>query len=386
MVTNNVLADKMGGHERYVSELASTLSGRGVEVTIVAKRWRVDAPAREIRSDGVVVERYAVPSKRNPLYALAFPAYVALAVIARTRRLRPRTVIHAHMGLPAIPLAVSGKPYLFTFHAPVWRELLNERQGSYMLPGPVQSTAVSTLRRAEGLVARRAGSTAVLSEFMRTELSLLDRRAAERAALVPGGVDGTRFHPGAEQHASDAHPSPVLFTARRLTPRTGVDELIRAMPLLARSVPDVRLKIAGSGSMEAGLREMARELGVAQSVEFLGRVSDDELVEWYRRATVVVVPTRELEGFGLTTAEALACGAAVVGTPAGATPELLRPIDPGLVTKDTSAESIAAAVLELLAQPARLTKVRKRASERVLPALSWDSVADRYLDLYEHAR
>jgi glycosyltransferase involved in cell wall biosynthesis len=255
-----------------------------------------------------------------------------------------------------------------------------------MLPGPVQNTAVAMLRRAEGLVAKRAASTAVLSEFMRTELSLLDRRAAQQAALVPGGVDASRFHPGPVEQMCDRDRPPVLFTARRLTPRTGVDELIRAFRLIARSFPDAQLKIAGSGSMQDGLMALARELGVAQSVEFLGRVSDQELVEWYRRATLVVVPTRELEGFGLTTAEALACGAAVVGTPAGATPELLRPIDPGLVTKDTTAESIAARVLELLAQPARLAHVRTRASERVLPGLSWDSVADRYLDFYERAR
>jgi glycosyltransferase involved in cell wall biosynthesis len=97
----------------------------------------------------------------------------------------------------------------------------------------------------------------------------------------------------------------------------------------------------------------------------------------------VVLPTRELEGFGLTTAEALACGAAVIGTPAGATPELLGPIDPVLLTGDVSAQSIALAVNRLLAAPERLREIRGMASKRVVPSMGWDRVADRYLELYE---
>jgi glycosyltransferase involved in cell wall biosynthesis len=383
MVTNNALEDKMGGHERYVRELASTLSARGLGVTIVAKRWRSDQPAREQCADGVTLERYRVPSKSNPLYALLYPVYAAHGVRARTRRRGPRAVIHVHMGLPAIPLALARERYLFTFHAPVWRELLNERQGSYRLSAGVQATAVSALRRAESLVASRASATVVLSEFMRGELALLDRRAGAQAMLIPGGIDTRRFHPDAEGRADRSHRAPVLFTARRLTPRTGVDEMIRAMPLIAQSLPDVSLRIAGTGPLEGELRKLAGDLGVGDAVEFLGRISDGQLVDSYRRASLVVLPTRELEGFGLSTAEALACGAAVVGTPAGATPELLSPVDPALVTEDVSASAIASGVLQLLAAPGRLEQIRKRALQRVVPAMSWDRVAENYLDLYE---
>jgi glycosyltransferase involved in cell wall biosynthesis len=287
--------------------------------------------------------------------------------------------------LPALPLALGGSPYVFTFHAPVWRELLDERQGSYSLPPAVQGAAVGSLRRAEGLVAKRAGATVVLSEFMRGELKLLDAGAAERATVVPGGIDTTRFFPARD--APDGRPEPgsppMLFTARRLIPRTGVDELIRAMPIVLGAWPGAKLMIAGTGALEPELRALAQRLGVAERVELLGRISDDELVRSYRRATLVVMPTRELEGFGLTTAEALACGAVVVGTPAGATPELLAPIDPGLVTHDQSAASIAAAVVELLGQPDRLHQLRARVVDRVVPAMGWDRVADRYLALYE---
>jgi glycosyltransferase involved in cell wall biosynthesis len=287
------------------------------------------------------------------------------------------------MGLPALPLAVRGNSFVFTFHAPVWRELLVERQGTYALPGAIQTGAVLALRRTESLVARRASATVVLSNFMQSELAILNDGAARRAHVIPGGIDASRFNAVHSPHARANEPA-VLFTARRLTPRTGVDELIRAMPLITEQHPEATLKIAGAGAQEAGLRNLASELTPNGRIEFLGRISDDALVDWYRRATLVVLPTRELEGFGLTTAEALACGAAVIGTPAGATPELLAPIDPILLARNTSAEAIAAAVVDVLSDPARLSRIRAAASARVLPTMGWDNVTDRYLEIYQN--
>ena len=105
-------------------------------------------------------------------------------------------------------------------------------------------------------------------------------------------------------------------------------------------------------------------------------------MSWYRRAALVVLPTRELEGFGLTTAEALACGAAVVGTPAGATPELLAPLHPDLMTADVSAPAIAVTVDRWLSDRPLLAEVRSRAPARVAE-MGWDDVAGRHAELYE---
>jgi glycosyltransferase involved in cell wall biosynthesis len=385
MVTNNALEDKIGGLERYVRELSSALAGRGHDVTIIAKRWHADAPPRVVDADGVAIERHPVPSKRNPLYAPAYPFYVYRGVGSRTRPVAADdsdTVLHAHMLLPALPLAVRRQRFLLTFHAPVWRELLRERQDSYLLPERVQSLAVAALKRTEGFVASRATGAVVLSEFMRQELADLNPSAGARATVLPGGIDSSRFHVD-DRVPRDVEPdAPVLFTARRFTPRTGVDELVRAMAVIVQAYPDAQLKLAGTGPMEAELVTLTQTLGLTKSVEFLGVVSDEELVAWYRRATLVVLPTRELEGFGLATAEALACGAVVVGTPAGATPELLSAIDPQLVASGTSAAAIAATVLDLLRAPERLRELRSKAAGRVLPEMGWDRIADRYLELY----
>ena len=76
----------------------------------------------------------------------------------------------------------------------------------------------------------------------------------------------------------------------------------------------------------------------------VGRVSDEELQEWHRAADLFVLPTVAYEGFGLVTAEALASGTPVVGTPVGATPELLVPLDARLVSRGTDAPALAEAM------------------------------------------
>jgi glycosyltransferase involved in cell wall biosynthesis len=134
--------------------------------------------------------------------------------------------------------------------------------------------------------------------------------------------------------------------------------------------------------LETSIQALIDELGLTETVRLLGWVSDD-LVGWNRAADLVVMPTQELEGFGLATVEALACGTPVIGTPSGATPELLRPLDPGLVSRDTSPEALADAIVSILGDPPRLDELAARARGVVHPTMSWARVADRHLALYE---
>ena len=130
------------------------------------------------------------------------------------------------------------------------------------------------------------------------------------------------------------------------------------------------------------LREQVTRLALEDSVRFVGRISDSDLVNSYRTADLVVMPSQALEGFGLTTAEALACGTPVVGTPIGATPELLAGIDPALVAADATPEGIAAAVVDVLSDSGRIAAIRRKLGEAVAGELSWRSVAPRYLEEY----
>jgi glycosyltransferase involved in cell wall biosynthesis len=366
-----------------VRELASALARAGCETTVLAKRVDPHSSTVETARDGVRIIRHTVPSKRNPLFGAAYPFYAARGVLPPVRSARSNeTVVHALFPVTALPLAVSGARYLYTFVAPMWRELLDERQGTYLLPAALRGPAVACVHACERLVVARASGTFVLSEFMRGELDELNHGAAAQAQLLAGGVDVDRFCPDPAVARAPAH-APLLFTARRFTPRTGVDRLLTAMPEILRANPAATLAVAGTGEMEHQLHRLAAQLGISDRVRFLGRVSDQSLVDWYRRATLVVIPTVRLEGFGLTTAEALACGTPVVGTPVGATPELLAPLDQSLIASDSTPAALAKTVSLALADPEQLASIGLRARAIVAPAMGWSAVARRYLEAYE---
>ena len=250
MVTNNVPADKMGGHERYVSDLASGLVQRGVETTIVAKRWTT-APRSE-RSVTTVLPLSGTTCRRNAICSTRFySSCTPFTACSSGSRGSVRTPYCTHICLfRHSACSMAGRPYVYTLHAPVWRELLAERQGTYVLPASVQPAAVAAVRRLEQRVVANAATTLVPSEFMRSEVRALDAAAGDRTRVLPGGIDIDRFAPGPPDPRLLRGAGPHLFTARRLTPRTGVDTLIRAMPALTAAYPEASLSIAGSGPME----------------------------------------------------------------------------------------------------------------------------------------
>jgi glycosyltransferase involved in cell wall biosynthesis len=363
---------------------SATSGNSGVDVSILTRRRNADHRLREVDPDGVEILRFRTPAKSGALYALAYPLSTFGAVWRAARTQGVGRILHSHFTLQGMALASLGRPFLHTFHAPVYREIASERQGSYRLPGTSQRALVAAARHGEALMLSRATRIITLSEFMRDEVTALCGRAAPRTQVVPGGVDTARFAPGVGiVHPAAADADPLLFCARRLVPRTGVLELVRAMPRIARARPRVRLVIAGAGALEGDVRREIQNIALQNHVQFMGRVSDEDLVRWYRSADLVVLPTQELEGFGLTTAEALASGTPVLGTPAGATPELLTDLDPGLVTKDVTPDAIADAVIALTSDRMRLLMLASQARARVHPGLSWPRIVERHLEVYE---
>jgi glycosyltransferase involved in cell wall biosynthesis len=384
LLTNGIAPEQLGGLQRYVGELATALSRAGAGVAVLTRHLRQHDPPYEVRGDGVEILRFQTPAKTNPMYAAAYPAATVRAVWQTVRRRGPSPVLHSHFALQGMALAPLRRPFVHTFHAPVHREIAQERQGSYHLAEPFQRALVAATRRADGIMLARATRVLTLSAYMRDELAALSPGAAPRTEVLLGGVDTERFAPGEGiVHPATESADPLLFCARRLVPRTGVLELVRAMPRVVNSRPDVRLVLAGAGALEQQVRTETEQLMLGDHVQLVGRVSDDDLAGWYRSADLVVVPTQELEGFGLSTAEALACGTPVLGTPAGATPELLADVDPALMTRDVTPEAIAEGVIALIADPARLSRLASRARARVHPRMGWPAIAERHLAVYE---
>jgi glycosyltransferase involved in cell wall biosynthesis len=172
----------------------------------------------------------------------------------------------------------------------------------------------------------------VLSEFSRRQATALLPSCAGRLAVAPAGVDLQRFRPAVDDDERAAcrrtlglpeDGPPVLLSVRRLVPRMGLPDLLEAAARLHAGGVQALVALAGDGPEREALARRAEELGLADQVRFLGHVADDALPELYRAADVFVLPTRSLEGYGMSTVEAVASGLPVVATTAGASGEVL---------------------------------------------------------------
>jgi glycosyltransferase involved in cell wall biosynthesis len=359
--------DVAGGLGRVAAETARRLAERGHDVTVIAPRH---PGAPEVARD----ERLTL---RRVLSRTAFPTTMTdIAGTWRVARMLGREVFdlvvaHHTTGAVGALAARTGAPLALVYHASAPRELRFFRTSLGMGPQRLATYALEPiLLGAEHIAIARAARILVLSEFSRSLISEDHPRHADRVVSVLGGVDVDRFAPLSDARERLAIPpnTRLLVTARRLEPRMGVDQLLRTLV----HVPEAHLAVIGTGPSERRLRRLVETLGVSARTRFLGNVSDFALRMWYAAADVVVMPTAAYEGFGLVTAEALACGTPVVATPVGASPELLRPLDPRLVAANSSAEALAAAIKQVLSVVG--AEFRTRCREYAVSRYAWDTV------------
>jgi glycosyltransferase involved in cell wall biosynthesis len=241
-------------------------------------------------------------------------------------------------------------------------------------------------RRIERVALNRSRRVIVLSDFMRRRIAECHRVEAERMLLVPAGADTGIFSPIPDYRLSRPalglkREHFILLTVRNLVPRMGLDALLRAMVRVRQTIPHVQLLIGGSGPLRSALEAQVKTLDLEACVRFLGFVPEGVLPEYYRAADVFVLPTAQLEGFGLVTIEALASGTPVLGTPVGATDEVLGRLDTSLLAKGTDAESLAVGIDALhrrfTADPAARVRLAEAGRALVLRDYTWSRHCER---------
>lgn len=334
-----------GGLGRYFSEVARELSGRGHQVTALVLG---EAPGEE--HSGTLRLR-KVPGKNMPSRVLNF--YRALASELRGGRC---DVYNPHFALyvflPMLAGLFKGVPVVFNFQGPWAGEARVELSRGGRPPSARHRVAWALKKFIEGYVYRRCDRLIVLCGEFKKLLAEEYRVDPEKVTVLSGGCDIDRFSPGDRGQARRALGLPekakIVFTVRRLVRRVGIDLLIRSVPLLTPEHGDLLLVVGGEGPLRADLEALADELGVSGRVVFTGFIGEKDLLLYYRAADVMALPSVAYEGFGLVTVEAMACGIPVVGTPVGATVEILNRLNPGLVARDISSEGLAETIKGVL--------------------------------------
>jgi glycosyltransferase involved in cell wall biosynthesis len=370
--------DYAGGTARVVRATAEGLVRKGHEVVVIAPGRPQESAVSLV--NGVELRRVL----RRGLLPLAIADIYEIHRAIRTLEHRRFDAILAHGDICAAgALSLRRRPPLgLVFHASGSRESQYRRSGRLSAFDRSRALALEPLLRIlERFALRHAERVLVLSEFSR-DLVLDSGYANEsRIDVVGGGVDTDTFTParhrgGLRQRLGIESDQPVLMTARRLVSRMGIEMLLDAFGQLRPRFKNAQLVIAGDGELRSRLEARRDELGLSGSVRFLGRISDADLRDWYRASDVFVLPTVAYEGFGMVTAEALACGTPVVGTRVGATSELLAGLDDRFLVPTPDASSLASTIAWALANagPALRSRCRTHAMDR----LAWERVLGRW--------
>ena len=327
-----------GGAEVLVRELQTHLARRGFRVDVVALPFHGHPPPEVVRqalawrllelreTDGRAFD-LVIPTK--------FPSYLVRS---------PRKV--------------------------AW--LFHQHREAYDLFGTPRSSFTDSPEDRLVRESVRAMDEAALGECER--LFTISRNVALRLGRYHG-LAGTPLHPPPPDPArfrTDGYGDYLLY-AGRLEPIKRLDLVLRA---LARSAPSVRLKVAGAGSLAGDLARLAASLGIGGRVDFLGFVSDADLVSLYAGCRAAVyVP--EDEDYGYVTVESLLSRKPVLtATDSGGPLEFVEDGVNGVVAAPTP-EALAEGILRLAALPeARLREMGEEGRTRVAH-LSWDAVVDR---------
>ena len=378
----------LGGGERMLWEQARHLAARGHDVRIVSRAEGEAAVHVPVEHERVRIREFPV-DRGSIARFIKSSVFGARRLVSEALASQSADVLHVHQPLAGYGALASRAgarlPSLYSFYSPAPLEYRSRRgMTTWHRAGLVGATGTALLWAIERACLKRARLVHVLSDFSADQLWELYAVPRERIVRIWGAAATDRFVPAPDrgairQELGLAGDRPLLLTVRNLEARMGLDTLLDAMARLRARRPGALLLIGGTGSLRESLEAQSRALGLDEHVKFLGFVPDAELPRYYQAADIFVLPTRELEGFGLVTVEALACGTPVLGTPVGATPEILRALCPSLVFRGTTPETMAEDLERILAakerDPDAYARLRAACREHVERRYTWERAA-----------
>ena len=224
-------------------------------------------------------------------------------------------------------------------------------------------------------VARCIPKIITVSECARHDISRAFKIPEERFSVVPNGINTDFFYP---VQGIAREKNRIIVTNSADTPLKGLHYLLEAVSKISEK-KDIRLIVVGTPKKNGMVVKLIRKLGIGRFVRFTGRISYEEFVRQYARATVAVVPS-VYEGFGLPAGEAMACGVPVISTTGGALPEVVG--DAGILIPPSDSEAMIKAILSVLDYPEYAYKLSEAGYRRVQNHLTWQAAAMRTADAY----
>ena len=385
IISEAFFPDSEGGAHTYVYYLARSLLARGHRVSLITLKARADLKDEET-VDGIKVYRYSAPLKGRLIYLRrpflsAIRAYTAFKKALKTTDF---DIINIHSVIPAVAILrhsqARKKPKVFTFHASMYQEIIAQKKHKKYTVPLILSLILKVIRHLEKYVLSQCSRIIVLSQFSRQQLINLYNMEEKKIKIITGAIDTSKFtlpqdKDGIRQRLGLPLDKPVFLCVRRLVARMGLENLVEAASCLRNESVDFLLLIGGRGYLLEKLKRLIKENNLENNIKLLGFVHNDNLPQYYQAADLFILPTKELEGFGLVTLESLASGVPVLGTAVGGTKEIIGKFDERFFFSKLEPKSMASDIKQALNIIKNEPELSARCRQFVLDSYSWGDKA-----------
>lgn len=359
-----------GGVESYTAHLATELVRiPGLRVVVVTTDRKVQRITRSNEHADITV--YRLPTRWRLSNTPIDPRSMRdLRSVLEAER---PDVINAHAPVPGfadLTAVVAGDiPLVLTYH------------GGHLLPRSAPHRLATQVYERWVLPRTASRADAIITSSSWVAEQMLDALGGRSIVVSPGFAPDV-FHPNPGYPVVPGRLI-CVSTLERATAYKGVSTLLRALPELRSTHPNVTLDLVGDGNAVEGYKAVVRDLGIADIVRFRGRLSGAELADAYRSAEATVLPTSH-DSFPTVLVESMACGTPIVSTAVGAIPELCIDGVTGLVVPHSDPTALADSLARLLDSPDRVQWGRNGLA-RVRDSMTWDRRAAATLEVLREA-
>lgn len=259
-------------------------------------------------------------------------------------KIRDKTnIVYSHFALHAFIVSFIVKaPIVSFFHGPWARESL--------ISSGKRSIRFELQKFVEKKVYNKSRFIHCASESFKNLLITEYNIDKSKISVIPLGVDLDRFQNNQKDLARKTlgiSVSELIFVSvRRLTNRMGIDDLIHGFSKFCAQSPNGSLYIIGRGPQQNSYEKLIQSLGIENRIHLLGEISDAELPLWYAASDSSIVPSQNLEGFGLVALESLSCGTPVLASRCGGLEEIVESWNPNFLFDPYRPDQIASKLLE----------------------------------------
>jgi glycosyltransferase involved in cell wall biosynthesis len=307
------------------------------------------------------------------IMSFSIRAYLKLRELLRTVRF---DIIHDNqcLGYGLLLIKSTGVPLIATIHHPLVIDLQTSIGKASNFINKCKTVMFYPVLM-QKIVSKRLSHIITVSRNSRLNNNKYFSIPMSKQTVIYNGVDIKNFRPIKNIRKKSGK---ILFVGNITDEKKGFPYLVKAMKNADRQV--MLTVIDGGSPHRKGIYEMIREMGVSDRIDFIGKITEEELAYQYNEAEIAVVPS-VYEGFGFPAAEAMACGTPVIASDGGALPEVVG--DAGIIVPARNSLKLAESINTLISDKKAAGVIGRKGIERVRQLFTWQKAVQKMTEVYK---